>query len=154
MKEFTLFNNPSKGFLRDGWETMMDKLGFTSAPAGALAGVMQGIQASGNSVQWIAHSQGGAIFAEAMSYAGGSLGANSVTFNAGANNHWVTNSIASSVGVQVGGYNYSSWDLVPNVIGMNGNPFSMLGSVLAAPLLFTDDHSPHTAPTLGWRERW
>ncbi len=153
VKEFTLFNNPSKGFFRDIWETTLDKLGFTSAPAMELAGVLQGVQASGQSVEWIAHSQGGAIFSEAMRFAGGSLSANSVTFNAGANNHWVTNSIAADVGVQVRGYYYSSWDAVPNVIGMNGNPFSMVGSVLAAPLLFTDEHSPHTAPTSGWRRR-
>jgi len=152
--EFTLFNNPSKGFFRDIWETTMDKLGFTSAPAMALAGVLQGVQASGQSVEWVAHSQGGAIFSEAMRYAGGDLSANSVTFNAGANNHWVTNGIAADVGVQVRGYYYSSWDAVPNVIGMNGNPFSMLGSVLASPLLFTDNHSPHTAPTPGWAKRW
>jgi hypothetical protein len=143
--EFTLFNNPTHGALADIWETTMDKLGFTSAPAKALAGVLQAIQASGQSVEWIAHSQGGAIFSEAMRYAGGDLSANSVTFDAGANNHWVTNSIAADVRVNVHGYYYSSWDAVPNVIGFNGNPVSMVGSTLASPLLWTnEDLSPHT----------
>jgi hypothetical protein len=89
-----------------------------------------------------------------MRYAGGNLSANSVTFNAGANNHWVTNDIAADAGVAVRGYHYSSWDVVPNLIGTNGNPVSMLGSMLAAPLLFTP-YSTHTAPPSGgWPRRW
>jgi len=83
----------------------------------------------------------------AFDVSGGS--ANSVTFDAGANNRWVTNAIAGEVGVRVNGYNYSSWDAVPNLIGLNGNPFSMIGSFLALPLLFTDQ-SPHSEPTPSW----
>ena len=85
-----------------------------------------------------------------MKFAGGDLSGNSVTFNAGANNAWRTNAIAREVNVRVNGYNYSRWDAVPNLIGMNGNPFSILGSILASPLLFTDGHSMHTVPTSSW----
>jgi hypothetical protein len=149
--EFTLFNNPSNGFFADVWEAGTDKLGITSDPARALAGILQGVQESGQTVSWIAHSQGGAIFAEAMNFAGGNLSNNSVTFHAGANNHWATSGIAAGVGVQVNGYYFSPWDLVPNVVGLNGNPLSMVGALFATPLLFTNNYSPHTAPNSTWR---
>jgi len=152
--EYTLFNNPSKGFFRDIRETALDKLGLTTDVAKMVAAELQKIQSSGRKVEWIAHSQGGAIFAEAMRYVGGDLSANSVTFNAGANNRWITNRIAAEVAVRVDGYSYSVWDAVPSVIGVNGGVFSMLGSVLASPLLFMNENiSPHTLPSSRWRTR-
>jgi hypothetical protein len=70
-------------------------------------------------------------------------------FQCRCNNSWVTNEIAASVGVRVNGYNASPWDAVPNVIGLNGNPFALIGSIVAAPLLWTGS-SPHTAPRSDW----
>ena len=155
--EFTLFNNPTNNPVLDVLECLGDKLNLTSDPAMALAGVLQGVQASGKEVKWAAHSQGGDIFVEGMRYAKASgsvsLSMNSVTFDAGANNHWVSNKIAGSVGVHVDGYCYSAMDAVPNVVGLNGNPLSMLGSILAVPLLFTATMSPHTTPAQGWSQR-
>ena len=155
--EFTLFNNPTNNPVLDVLECLGDKLNLTSDPAMALAGVLQGVQASGKEVKWAAHSQGGDIFVEGMRDAkasgSASLSMNSVTFDAGANNHWVSNKIAGSVGVHVDGYCYSAMDAVPNVVGLNGNPLSMLGSILAVPLLFTATMSPHTTPAQGWSQR-
>lgn len=102
----------------------------------------------------MAHSQGGAIFAEAVSYNGGDLSKNSVAFHSGANNEWVTNYILDKANIneqyqqQKTTYWNSPIDFVPNVIGFNGNPLEMLGSTLAIPLLFSDDptKSPHTLP--------
>lgn len=149
--EYTLFNNPSRGFFADAWETLRDKLGFTTAPARALAGVLQDVQSSGKIVHWVAHSQGGAIFAEGMRRAGGDLSANSVTFNAGANNKTVTDRIAASVGVQVKAYIHSPFDAVPNVIGGNGNIITIPTSLLALPTLFIPGMSSHTVPTPSYR---
>jgi RHS repeat-associated protein len=150
VSEFTLVNNPSQGFLRDGLETFSDKLGTSSEQARFTAGLMRQVSDSGKNVTWVVHSQGGAVFSEAMRIAGGGLSGNSVHFHAGANNRWVTNNIAGQVGVRVNGYSYSAWDAVPNLIGLNGSPISIAGSILASPLLFSG-RSPHSAPTSGWK---
>ncbi len=159
LKSFTLFNNPTSGTgvlgaLGDIWETGLDKLGITSAPAQALAGVLQSTQAAGHQTTWIAHSQGGAIFSEAMRYAATngttSLSAHTVQFNAGANNWLATNAIAHGVGVTVTGYYGSSLDPVPNVVGLNGNPFTIPLSVVTAPLIFIPALSSHTQPRSDW----
>ncbi len=155
LEEFTLVNNPSQGIFLDILETAMDKIGVTTAVAKTLAGLLQDIQETPNHrVAWIAHSQGGAIFAEAMRYSmnngSTSLSSNEVTFNAGANNKWATKSIAERAGVHVESYYFSDWDLVPNLIGLNGNPISILKSLAAAPLLAFEKLSHHTAPKPFW----
>jgi len=147
---YTLYYNPTNGFLSDGWETFMDKLSFTTPVTKQFSGVLSGVQASGNDVSWIAHSQGGAIFAEAVRFNGGNLSRNSVAFDSGANNEWVTNYYLQKAGINSGietKYNDSPIDFVPNVIGLNGNPFKMMGSTIAIPLLFMGPAvSPHTLP--------
>ena len=92
-------------------------------------------------------------FSEAVRFNGSDLSQNSVVFHAGANNRMVTNSILDEANInkqqpkQITIYQDSPWDFVPNVIGLNGNPFEMLGSTLAIPLLFMGPTvSPHTLP--------
>ena len=70
-----------------------------------------------------------------------------VRFNAGANNKWRTNFLASKTGVSILGYNDHPFDPVPQVVGMRAifNPFKFLGSIIGAPFLFTDK-SQHTNP--------
>jgi hypothetical protein len=152
---FTLFHNPSRGFLRDGLQTYADKLGFTSPEARMLGNILFNTHNAGHQVTWIAHSQGGAIFSEAMRYAGSTLGAtdlsnNSVIFHAGASNAWVTNGIARELGVHVGGYFGSPADAVPQIVGMNGNPFEIGYSLVNAWRLFIERISPHTYPGSDW----
>lgn len=108
-------------------------------------------------MNWVAHSQGGAIFAEAVRYNGGDLSQNGVVFHSGANNEWVTNYYLDQANIneqyqgQETTYRNSPIDIVPNIIGLNTlNPISIIGSILAIRLLFTDpEHSPHTLPH-GW----
>jgi len=156
---FTLFNIPTEGFWGDVASVGAEKLGVNTNTVIALADVLANVQdyngaAVGASVQWVAHSGGGAAFAQAMNYLSSSytdLSTNSVTFNAGANNSTVTNSIANSVHVTVGGYNYSPLDLVPNIVGGNGGPISMLLSIPMTPTLFIGPPlSPHTHPGRTW----
>jgi RHS repeat-associated protein len=164
VKRFTLLNNPTHGALQDILETAGDKLGFTSDPARMLSEELRRIQERGNRVNWTVHSQGGAIFSEAMRHAmaaaravdnpAPSLSMNSVAFHAGANNRRVTNRIAADAGVTVRGYFYSDYDLVPNVIGANGNLGQVYRSLSAWPLLLAPENidwlSPHTHPGSIW----
>ena len=147
---YTLYYNPTKGILSDGWETFMDKLGFTTPVTKQFSQVLSDVQAGDRSVSWVAHSQGGPIFAEAVNFNGGNLSKNSVAFDSGANNKWVTNYYLQKAGINSGKetiYNNSPFDFVPNVIGLNGNILEMLGSTVAIPLLFMGPAvSPHTLP--------
>lgn len=111
------------------------------------------MQLRGENVNWVAHSQGGVIFAEAVRFNGGNLSMNSVAFHSGANNERVTNYILDKANInkqyrgQTTQYNNSPFDFVPNVIGLNGNLLEMLGSTVAIPLLFMGPAvSPHTLP--------
>lgn len=131
-------------------ETFRDKLGLTTDIAKQFADILDRAQAAGVSVRWAAHSQGGAIFASAVSHymsqnPGGSLSYMSVAVVNGANNNWVSGRIFASAGMRHSFYN-NSFDLVPNVIGLNGGLFSLPASILAAPLQLTP-FSPHGAPT-------
>lgn len=146
---FTLFYNPTESFLADGWETLRDKLGFTTDVAKQFSNVLQQTQASGRQVEWVAHSQGGAIFSEAVRVSNTDLSNNSVVFHSGANNEWVTNNIIEYAGVRAIGYRNHPFDPVPNIVGFNAlNPIKLLGSVLALPavILGGPELSPHTLP--------
>ncbi|MDX9945469.1 MAG: hypothetical protein RBS35_11850, partial [Azonexus sp.] len=155
---YTLFYNPTGGFLADGLETFQDKLSFLFGPsevAKKLSGVLGAIQQDGKSVNWVAHSQGGAIFASAVDYYGGTLSNNSVAFHAGANNQLVTDSILKNAGMNFddkGKYQGNYWnspnDAVPNIIGLNTiNPITWVRSILFIPTLFMGpESSPHTLP--------
>jgi hypothetical protein len=148
---YTLYYNPTEGFLSDGWETFRDKLGFTTPITKQFSQVLNDVQNGGKPVNWVAHSQGGVIFTEAVRYNGGDLSQNSVAFHSGANNELVTNYYLQNAGINSGKditYLNSPWDLVPNIIGLNTlNPIKIIGSIIAAPTLFMGPAvSPHTLP--------
>lgn len=157
-KFLPLLYNPTGGFLADGLETFRGKLSFAFGPseiAKKLSGVLGAIQQDGKSVNWVAHSQGGAIFASAVDYYGGTLSNNSVAFHAGANNQLVTDSILKNAGMNFddkGKYQGNYWnspnDAVPNIIGLNTiNPITWVRSILFIPTLFMGpESSPHTLP--------
>ncbi|MCA3068459.1 MAG: hypothetical protein ING73_16280 [Rhodocyclaceae bacterium] len=144
--EFGLLHIPSKGFGGDLARALMDKLGFTTETAKAVAGVM----ALTKSANWYAHSYGGVAVAEgirAQVAAGREFPAgHAVTFLAAANNQWVTSAIMAQAGVQVNGYPAHWLDSVANLAGFNTlNPIKIIANVLAAPFLFTP-YSVHTYP--------
>src|SRR5690625_1432783 len=68
LKEYTLFHNPSVGGLGDTWESVRDKLGFTTPVTREFARLLSQTQAAGNETRWVAHSQGGLIFTEAVRF--------------------------------------------------------------------------------------
>ncbi len=146
VSSFTLYHNPTEGAWADFLENFRDKLGFTTPIARDFAGVLQGVQASGQEVRIVAYSQGGAILSEAARIAGGSLSnITGVQCYGCANNEWVSGQIFARAGITNVNYTSNFFDAVPNIVGLNGNPARIVGSVLAAPWLFTNS-SPHTYP--------
>ncbi|WP_205205233.1 DUF6862 domain-containing protein, partial [Azonexus hydrophilus] len=155
---YTLFYNPTEGIIGDGLETFQDKMSFVFGPsdvAKKLSGALDTIQQGDQSVKWVVHSQGGAIFASAVDYHGGTLSNNSVAFHAGANNQLVTDSILKNAGMNFNDngiyktvYLDSPRDAVPNIIGLNTlNPITWIRSILFIPTLFMGpESSPHTLP--------
>jgi mRNA-degrading endonuclease RelE of RelBE toxin-antitoxin system len=163
VKEFTLYHNPSVGFLGDLWESTRDKLSMTTSVAKQLAAILDDAQQEKKGVKWVVHSQGGAIFVQAVNYhnktKGTPLASHSVQFHAGANNAMVSKGILAKAGIaKVGPDNNHPYDLVPNIAGMNTiNPVKIVGSLLAAPALSDSGplkhlKSPHTLPNT--RENW
>ncbi len=158
---YTLYYNPtSNNILIDGLETFRDKLGFfglTTPVTKQFSQVLEGVQQSGKSVNWVAHSQGGAIFSEAVRVSGQDLSNSSVVFHSGANNAIVTDyylkqaNMNQQENLTKETYRNSPYDFVPNVIGLNGNPLEMFVSTISIPALFADPlTSPHTLPP-GWK---
>ena len=129
-------------------EFSRDKMGWTTDIAKQFAGVLANTK---HPMQWVAHSQGGAIFSEAMRYNLGKGIADmsnfSVAFHAGANNRWVTGQYAARAGVGIIGYYDAPNDLVPQIVGLRAwnRPDRLLWSIYSAPSLF-GDKSPHTYP--------
>jgi hypothetical protein len=145
-----LAHNPTEGFWRDIFETAQDKLGFTTTISQHFGEVLAGVD---HPMSWVAHSQGGEIFAEGARYAlnhgAGSLSNNTVAFDSGANNAWATNRILARGGIQLyrKGYFDAKNDAVPQVFGLRGfgHPINMFRSIIDFPKLFGPD-SPHTHP--------
>ncbi len=125
--KFTLFHNPTEGGGWDTWESIRDKNGLTDSMTKSFARVLERTQASGQSVKWVAHSQGGAIFAEGVRYSnktvGKSLDKHTVCFQGMANNRLRTHFILKKAGVKLhthrNGYNANPLDAIPQVIGLN-----------------------------------
>lgn len=151
LQEYTLFHNPSVGGGGDTWESLRDKTGFTTPVTKKFAQILAETQASGNETSWVAHSQGGAIFAEGVRYLlngqsswalnkfrlngirnpekGELLNKQSVAFHANANNNMRSKPLFERAGIKVIAIRANDYDLVPNVIGMNTlNPRKLIGS--------------------------
>lgn len=147
-KNYTLIYNPTEGFFRDAIESARDKFGATTEITKAFANVLASTESN---TSWIAHSQGGIIFSEAVRFnlANGvqTMGNNSVSFDSGANNAWVTNRylVKAGIGLVGRGYYDAPNDLVPQIVGLRGwnRPDRVISSFISSPLLFTT-HSPHT----------
>ena len=152
LNEYTLFHNPSVGGLGDTWESMRDKLGFTTDVTKAFSKVLQQTQKEGKEVKWVAHSQGGVIFAEGVRYFlngnsswaifGGfngifkdkeevNLSNHKVAFHGNANNNFRSKFLFDRAGIEVTASRINDYDFVGNVLGMNTiNPRKLIGSVV------------------------
>ena len=168
MKEFTLFHNPSIGGFGDTWESLRDKLGFTTDVTRKFSKVLQESQKAGKEVKWIAHSQGGAIFSEGVRYflngnsswaiLGGFNGAfkekkevdlsnHKVAFHGNANNNMRSKLLFDRAGIEVIATRVNDYDFVGNILGFNTlNPRKLVGSVVYANHVFSGSvvQSPHT----------
>lgn len=169
LHEYTLFHNPSIGGVGDTWESFRDKMGITTPVTKKFAGVLAATQAAGNETGWIAHSQGGAIFAEGVRYLlngqsstalnklrlngirhpekGELLNKQSVAFHANANNNFRSKPLFSRAGIKVLAIRANDYDMVPNLIGMNTlNPRKWIGSLVYSSHVFNGSvaQSPHT----------
>jgi len=152
---FTLFHVPTEGPALDAFKTILDKVGLTTAITKQFAGVLQGVQASGENTRVTAYSRGGVVFAEAVNYltanGGGSLSTiRSVQCNGCANNEWRSNQIFAQAGITNVNYNPGKIDPVATLVGLNGlwNPVRVIGSLLATPFAFTGSGvlNPHRYP--------
>lgn len=169
LSEYTLFHNPSVGGLGDTWESFRDKMGFTTDVTRKFAKVLEATQKAGNETSWVAHSQGGAIFAEGVRYLlnsnasyalknfrlngirhperGELLNKQSVAFHANANNNLRSKPLFARAGIKVLSIRANDYDMVPNIIGMNTlNPRKLLGSLVYSNHVFNGSvmQSPHT----------
>ena len=169
LQEYTLFHNPSVGGIGDTWESFRDKMGITTVVTRHFAKVLADTQAQDNQTQWIAHSQGGVIFSEAVRYLlngssswmfhkgrlnglrapekGKLLDKHSIAFHGSANNTLRSKPLFSRAGVTVLAIRSNDYDLVPNIIGMNTlNPRKILGAVLYSNHVTSGSvlQSPHT----------
>lgn len=169
LHEYTLFHNPSIGGVGDTWESFRDKMGITTPVTKKFAQILAATQASGNETGWIAHSQGGAIFAEGVRYLlnsqsswafnkfrlngirnpekGALLDKQSIAFHANANNNFRSKPLFARAGIKVLAIRANDYDMVPNLIGMNTlNPRKLLGSLVYSSHVFNGSvpQSPHT----------
>jgi hypothetical protein len=169
LQEYTLFHNPSVGVGGDSWESLRDKMGFTTPVTRKFAKVLAAAQEQGASTQWVAHSQGGVIFSEGVRYLlngssssafhklqlngirnldkGVLLNKHSVVFHGNANNNVRSKLLLDRAGIKVLAIRANDYDLVPNILGANTfNPRKLIGSVVYVNHVLSGSvaQSPHT----------
>lgn len=166
--EYTLFHNPSIGGPGDTWESIRDKFGITTDITRQFSQLLQDTQKAENKTRWVAHSQGGLIFSEAVRYhlngnsswaitggfngifrddKGESLNMHSVAFHGNANNNLRSSVLFERAGVKVISTRANDYDMVNNIIGMNTvNPWRILGSLVYSNHVMDGSvqQSPHT----------
>ncbi|ROS00219.1 hypothetical protein EDC56_2857 [Sinobacterium caligoides] len=169
VQEYSLFHNPSVGGPGDTWESLQDKLGFTTPVTQAFAKVLANTQQNGHSTDWLVHSQGAIIFSEAVRYLlngnsssaitslqfnglrhperGSLLDKQRVALHGNANNNLRSGLLFKRAGVDVIAIRAHDYDLVSNIVGKNTvNPRKLLGSIVYANHVFNGSiaQSPHT----------
>lgn len=169
LQEYTLFHNPSVGVGGDSWESLRDKMGFTTPVTRQFAKVLAAAQEQGANTQWVVHSQGGVIFSEGVRYLlngssssafhklqfngirnpdkGVLLDKHSVVFHGNANNNLRSKLLLDRAGIKVLAIRANDYDLVPNILGVNTfNPRKIIGSVVYANHVLSGSvaQSPHT----------
>ncbi|NOY71751.1 MAG: hypothetical protein GXP14_05145 [Gammaproteobacteria bacterium] len=166
--EYTLFHNPSVGGPGDTWESIQDKFGITTDVSKKLSDILVKTQENKHQTQWVVHSQGGLIFAEAVRYhlngnsswaitggfngifrkdKGESLNMHSVAFHGNANNNLRSSVLFKRAGVDVIATKANDYDMVNTIIGLNTiNPWRVIGSVVYSNHAMggTVQQSPHS----------
>lgn len=123
--EFTLFHNPTVSVFADTYESAKDKMGLTNSMTKSFSKLLHNTQRNQQNVKWVTHSQGGAIFSQAVKFHNKSIGSTldkqTVFFQASANNMLITKRILKKAQVKLhkNGYNNSPIDGVPQVVGLN-----------------------------------
>ena len=109
-------------------------------------------QKKGKEIKWVAHSQGGAIFAEGVRYflngnsswaiTGGfnglfkdkkeiDLSNHKVAFHGNVNNNFRSSFLFERAGIEVLAIRANDYDIVPNIFGLNTlNPRKIIGSIV------------------------
>ncbi len=169
VNEFTLYHNPSDGpGWKDTWESAQDKMGFTTDVTKQFAKTLQTAKLANQEVKWVAHSQGGIIFAEAVRYTlnnnsswailggfngvfrsdkGKILDNHSVAFHGNGNNNLRSKVLLDRAGIKTVATRGHDYDLVYNIVGLNTvNPWKFLGSAVYSPHVMNGSvqQSPHT----------
>ncbi|MFT5397102.1 MAG: hypothetical protein ACI85N_002320, partial [Gammaproteobacteria bacterium] len=142
--EFFLFHNRTHGFIADTVESVLGKVTNTSSLSRQLAGILEHNVDSLTNLT--AHSQGTIIASNALRQVSqNSLTTNTiVNFNGAAVGQNLHARAVLRAGAAVGKYQTNFFDAVPNILGFGTyNPFKIIASALASPLLFTT-LSPHS----------
>jgi hypothetical protein len=157
-------HNPTRGAFADLWESLRDKIGWTTPAAQEIANLLTSASDAGRKISIVAHSQGGAMVTEGIRVAAAAYGKHlqgiSVSYHSGANNQAATNRILDKAGVQLfgglqaTGYRSAPNDLVPQIVGFNWapDPFKFFRSIFDSHLLLksgttpANTLSPHTFP--------
>lgn len=169
ISEYTLFHNPSVGGAGDSWESLQDKMGFTTKVTKEFAELLSKAQKKESDTRWVAHSQGGIIFAEGVRYLlneksswavnnlnfngrrnpdkGRLLDKQKITFHGNANNNMRSKPLFKRAGVEVLAIRAHDYDFVTNILGMNTlSPRKLIGSVAYSNHVTggSINQSPHT----------
>lgn len=138
VKEFTLFHNPSIGGLGDTWESFRDKLGITTPVTKVFADKLLAAQQANQTIKWVAHSQGGVIFSEAVrtilkknNKQAGVLDKQSIALHGNANNNFRSSFLFDKAGIEVIASRANTYDLVYVFAGFNTlNPWRVIGAAV------------------------
>jgi hypothetical protein len=177
ISRYTLFHNPTGGPGTDLWECVRDKMGFSTAVTKQFSQVLTQTQSAGNKTKWVAHSQGGLIFTEAVRYAlngnsstalnqlklngvrhadkGSVLDNHKVTFHGNANNIWRSKRLMERAGIDILAVHIHDYDFVGNFLGANTSSLrKIVGSTLYLPHVIDGSiaQSPHT--TMQSQKEW
>ena len=155
---YTLSYAPTQGFVIDVWSALMTKIGVESESVVGLRNQLEYIQTSGQQVNWVTHSRGGAEFVQAASGSSAkALNNNAVVFHAGANTMQTTNLMMKEKNIgdiinEKNRYRDAPNDLVPQIVGLRSlsSPLNLVSALLSSlclsDLFCTIEKSPHTLP--------
>jgi hypothetical protein len=155
--EYTLFHNPSEGWVHDAIECVWDKPAFHgSHNARHLASILHQRQLSGKMTEWVVHSQGAIIFGAAViqhnTRIGTPLNRHRVAVHASGAHIGRLKANFQKAQIELVHVRNNPFDLVPNVAGFNNWGLGGLTrSIQAIGLVFggAGGASPHTLPYIG-----
>jgi hypothetical protein len=155
--EYTLFHNPSEGWVHDFIECIWDKPAFHgSHNARHLASILHQRQLSGEMTEWVVHSQGAIIFGAAViqhnTRIGTPLNKHRVAVHASGAHVGRLKANLQKAQIELIHVRNNPFDLVPNLAGFNNwGRSGFKRSIQAGGLVFggTGGASPHTLPYIG-----